>query len=148
MCCTPTPRGAVPACARCCQPSSKLRQSCCLLLSMASQILGPLRVFLGLPHSGEEREPYPLASLARPHPARHRCETAPVGTTRAVLGEQLRQGLSLTQALAVHLPCQLYIRERFIFWSKKKKKRASYLRCCSPAIAPPLGLLPKSTHFP
>lgn len=114
---------------------------------MASQILGPLRVFLGLPHSGEEREPYPLASLARPHPARHRCETAPVGTTRAVLGEQLRQGLSLTQALAVHLPCQLYIRERFIFWSKKKKKEPRI--CAAAALRLPLHLAfyPKARIF-
>ena len=116
---------------------------------MASQIPGPLRVFLGVPQSEQEKEPYLLASLARPHPPRHRwgSETAPVGTTRAMFGEQLRQGLSLTQVLAVHLPCQLYIREQFIFWSKKKKKEARI--CAAAALRLPLHLAfyPKARIF-
>lgn len=59
--------------------------------------------------------PHPLGTLGAGKPHLFR----PGGPH---LGEQRGRGLSLHQALAMQSPCQLYFRDRFIFWSKKKKK--------------------------
>lgn len=50
--------------------------------------------------------------------------------------------------LAVNLPCQLYIAEKFMFWSRKKKKRETCI-CAAAVLSLPLHLAfyPKARIF-
>lgn len=106
--------------------NAKPRQSHCSFLLVASWVLGLPETFHGdTPQVWRTERKHPLTSPspATCPPHTRGWESPPVQTTRATFGEQRGKGLSLHQALAVHLPVSCTLGRGSDFGQEKKKKR-------------------------